>query len=129
VEERVAEGRGAHSVLERFVVSLNEHDLDNLLECFHEDYASLQPAHPSRSFRGRDRVAENWAWVFDSFEDFRADLLDFTIDEETIWTEWRWTGTNPNDRPFEVRGVIILVVDGDAFRCGRLYLEPRDDNE
>jgi hypothetical protein len=123
----VAERAGTHAVLERFVVSLNEHDLDELLRCFHSDYESQQPAHPERGFRGRDRVAENWAWVFDSFEDFTADLLDHAIEQDTIWTEWRWTGTRPNGRPFEVRGVMILVVEGDVFRCGRLYLEPLDD--
>lgn len=114
------------AVLERFTRSLNDHDIDALLSCFHPDYESEQPAHPQRSFKGRDHVYRNWSWVFDSFRDFRADMLDFTIDSSAIWSEWRWTGTHPEGKSFEVRGVMILEVEDGAFRRGRLYLEPLD---
>ena len=44
--------------------AINDHDLDAFVACFADDYRSEQPAHPSRSFRGADKVRENWVSVF-----------------------------------------------------------------
>jgi ketosteroid isomerase-like protein len=120
----LGETDGPLVVLERLVRALNEHDLETLASCFHPEYESEQPAHPERGFRGREKVRQNWAWVFDSFRDFEARLLDHAVRTNTVWTEWCWTGTHPNGRPFEVRGIMILVIEGELIRCGRLYLEP-----
>jgi hypothetical protein len=111
-------------LLERLVTALNEHDLESLIACFHLDYLSEQPAHPARSFTGRDNVARNWAWVFDQFEDFQANLLDVSVRDTTIWTEWQWWGTDQSGIRVEVRGVMIFEVENSVFRSGRLYLEP-----
>jgi hypothetical protein len=111
-------------LLERLVTALNEHDLESLIACFHLDYLSEQPAHPARSFTGRDNVARNWAWVFDQFEDFQANLLDVSVRDTTIWTEWQWWGTDQSGIRVEVRGVMIFEVENGVFRSGRLYLEP-----
>ncbi len=110
--------------LYHLVSAINRHDLDELVSHFHEDYESIQPVHPERSFCGRDRVRENWEWVFQRFSDFRAQVIDFAVRDCTVWTEWTWQGTAPDGAHVVVRGVMILTVDGDLFRHGKLYLEP-----
>lgn len=123
----MAEGAAPLAVLRRLVTALNAHDLEDLLACFHPEYESEQPVHPQRGFQGKARLAENWSWVFESFEDFEVQLIDHALQGNTVWTEWRWTGTHPGGRAFEVRGIMILEVEGELFRCGRLYLEPLEE--
>jgi ketosteroid isomerase-like protein len=116
----------AKKFLDRLQRAMNEHDLDRLASMFDPDYRSIQPVHPERSFRGRDRVRENWAWVFERFDDFHATVLDFAVHDCTIWTEWLWAGSEPNGDNVEVRGIMIFEVKNELICAGRLYLEPLD---
>jgi hypothetical protein len=49
------------SVSERLRQAMNAHDLEAHVACFREDYRSEQPAHPARTFTGREQVRENWS--------------------------------------------------------------------
>jgi ketosteroid isomerase-like protein len=49
------------AVSERLVQAMNAHDLDAQVACFREDYRSEQPAHPARTFTGREQVRQNWS--------------------------------------------------------------------
>jgi hypothetical protein len=111
------------NVLNRLFTAINQHDISLLESCFHPEYQSIQPVHPDRSFVGRDRVVENWTWVFNRFPDFKAELLDYGIHNCTVWTEWKWTGTSRSNDSTEVRGVMIFTIEGDVAVRGRLYLE------
>jgi hypothetical protein len=62
------------AVSERLVQAMNAHDLDAQVACFREDYRSEQPAHPARTFTGREQVRQNWSKLFASIPDFRAEL-------------------------------------------------------
>jgi hypothetical protein len=114
----------AARLLKTMTDAINQKDLDRMVDCFDADYESIQPAHPDRSFRGRDRLADNWKWVFRRFDMFEATVLDFAVRDETIWTEWIWRGIDENDDHVTVRGVMIFTVNRGVFQCGRLYLEP-----
>ena len=119
----------AVTVLERFLTALNEQDLELLLTCFHPEYRSEQPVHPERGFQGRARVAENWGWVFDRFDEFHAEVFDAITRDDQLWTEWRWVGIDENDDHVEVRGVMIFRLQDEQFVSGRLYMEPVDAHE
>ncbi len=116
--------RDAARLLENMTDAINNHDLDRLISCFHTDYRSVQPAHPERSFTGQQRVAGNWTWVFKQYADFQAVVVDFAFRDCTVWSEWVWRGTDPDDVEVEVRGVMILTVEEQRIRSGRLYMEP-----
>jgi hypothetical protein len=53
----------AHAEAERMVERLreaaNNHDPDGVAACFTSDYRNETPAHPARSFTGRDQVRKN----------------------------------------------------------------------
>jgi ketosteroid isomerase-like protein len=51
-------------VVDRMTDAINRHDLDALTACFAPVYASTFPAHPARSFTGRDQVRRNWETIF-----------------------------------------------------------------
>lgn len=109
--------------------AMNRHDIDALLECFHGDYRSEQPAHPGRGFGGRDQVRTNWSAIFSGVPDFAADLVRHCQDEGEGWSEWRWTGTRQDGSILDMAGVIIVGVRDGRISWGRLYLEPVETPE
>jgi ketosteroid isomerase-like protein len=114
---------GGKAVSERLMEAMNAHDLEAHLACFDEAYRSEQPAHPARTFSGREQVRKNWSKVYQSIPDFRAELLRLAVVGEEEWTEWIWRGTKENGTPLEERGVIILGIRDGRIAWGRLYVE------
>jgi SnoaL-like domain len=119
-------GKGGHrmsSVIERLHEAWNRHDLEALLGCFEQGYRSEQPAHPNRGFGGKEQVQKNWSSIFESFPDFKAELLRHTTDGNTAWMEVRFSGTGLN-----MVGVILVGVESDRIVWGRLYMEPVEED-
>src|SRR5262249_38904470 len=112
-----------HEVLERLHLAMNEHDLAGFLACFGPGYRSEQPTHPNRGFSGRGQVEKNWAALFAGIPDFHADLLAASGDADTVWAEWRWSGTRAGEPPLDMRGVTLFGVEGGLIAWGRLYME------
>ena len=110
-------------VIERLVVAMNAHDLDAAAGLFHEDYRSEQPTHPGRAFVGRAQMRANWEAMFAGVPDFHAEICRSVHADETIWTEWRWSGTRSDGQAFEMRGVTLFEITDDQIVAGRLYLE------
>jgi ketosteroid isomerase-like protein len=103
---------------------MNDRDIELFVSLFAVDYDSRQPAHPDRAFRGRDQVRENWSSIFASVPDFSGDLLDVASAGDTLWTEWRWRGTQADNSRLEMAGVIVMGVRDGLITWGRLYVEP-----
>jgi ketosteroid isomerase-like protein len=121
---------GAHvyasteEVLERLHQALNQHDLAGFVACFAPEYRSEQPAHPNREFGGREQVEKNWAALFSGIPDFHAELAASAAVGDTVWAEWRWSGTRAADaRPLDMRGVTLFGVAEGLIEWGRLYME------
>jgi ketosteroid isomerase-like protein len=115
----------ATGVLERLQAAQNAHDVDALVACFEPDYASEQPRHPGRGFRGTEQVRTNWTALFGAFPDLEVEVLRHAVNPEdaTVWSEWRWTGTG-QDTDLAVVGVIVFGVRDDRIAWARLYMEP-----
>jgi limonene-1,2-epoxide hydrolase len=113
----------ADSILERLQHAMNEHDLAGFLACFGPAYRSEQPAHPNRGFGGREQVEKNWSALFAAMPDFHAELVAATADGDTVWAEWRWSGTRAGEPPLDMSGVTIFGVDDGLIEWGRLYME------
>jgi ketosteroid isomerase-like protein len=113
--------RGA--VSERLRQAMNAHDLEGHVACFREDYRSEQPAHPARTFTGREQVRENWSKLYASIPDFGAELLRLAVVGDEEWSEWIWRGTKEDGTPLEEAGVTIMGIRDGRIAWGRLYLE------
>ena len=113
----------ARAVVERLTAAQNEHDLEGMLACFHDDYRSEQPLFPSRSFQGIDQVRANWSALLGAIPDFHAEVLRSAADGETVFVEIHWTGTKADDTPLDERGVLIAGVRDDRIAWGRLYVD------
>ena len=112
-------------IMDKLLAAMNAHDLDAFVACFDPDYASRQPAHPARSFRGSDQVRKNWESVFEGVPDFSAELLLSVETGDGVEVgEWRWHGTHLDGAPFAMRGVIVAGVQHGRITWGRLYMEP-----
>jgi ketosteroid isomerase-like protein len=114
----------AELVVERLNRALNAHDIEAFVDCLQPDYDSEQPAHPDRAFTGVARARANWTAIFEGVPDFRSELVRTTQDGETIWSEWRWHGTQGDGTPLDMAGVIIGGVRDDRLAWARLYVEP-----
>jgi hypothetical protein len=110
-------------VMNRLVSAMNAHDLDASAALFDVDYRSSQPAHPGRTFTGREQMRANWAAMFAGIPDFRAELVRSVDDGQITWSEWHWSGTRTDGQAFEMRGVTLFEIADDVIVAGRLYLE------
>jgi ketosteroid isomerase-like protein len=113
-------------MLHRLERATNDHDLDELVDCFAADYRNETPAHPARGFTGRDQVRANWQHIFTGVPDLRARVLRSTVDGPTVWSEWEMAGTRRDGAPHLMRGVVIFQVTDGRAGSARFYLEPVD---
>ncbi|HWD66194.1 MAG TPA: nuclear transport factor 2 family protein [Solirubrobacteraceae bacterium] len=111
-------------VIDRLVQATNRHDVDTVAGCFAEHYQNETPAHPARSFRGREQVRRNWEQIFGFVPDLRAEVTRSTIDGETAWTEWEMTGTRRDGSAHQMRGIVLFGIRDDVVQWARFYLEP-----
>jgi hypothetical protein len=116
--------RSPQQVAAALAEALNTHDLEAFVGLFSDTYDSRQPAHPDRAFVGSAQVRENWSQVFEGVPDFHAELVASAVAGETVWSEWRWTGTQRHGGPMAMAGVMIFGVQDGAIAWARLYVEP-----
>jgi ketosteroid isomerase-like protein len=112
------------AMLDRLAGATNSHDVDRLVDCFTDDYRNETPAHPSRSFTGREQVRRNWTQIFTAVPDLRATVLRSASVGDTVWSEWEMTGTRHDGTTHLMRGVILFGVDAGRACWARFYLEP-----
>jgi hypothetical protein len=115
---------GPAAVVQRLERATNEHDLETLVACFASDYRNETPAHPERGFTGRDQVRANWSQIFAAIPDLTCEVLSYTVEGATVWSEWEHRGTRPDGTPHLMRGVIIFGVADGLAAWARFYLEP-----
>ncbi len=113
-------------MVERLRDATNAHDLDELVDCFAEDYRNDTPAHPRRGFDGRSQVRSNWEQIFATVPDITASVLACVVDDDVIWSEWEMRGTRRDGAAHLMRGVIIFGVRHERAAWARFFLEPVD---
>jgi limonene-1,2-epoxide hydrolase len=104
----------------------NAHDLEALVDCFAPAYRNETPAHPARSFRGREQVRTNWRQIFAGVPDLRARVVHSAVTGATVWSEWEMSGTRRDGAEHLMRGVVIFEVADGRATAARFYLEPVD---
>jgi len=114
---------GPVECIRRVQQATNTHDLEALTDCFDPDYESEFPAHPDRTFTGRAQMRKNWAQIFSAVPDIQATLLHWTVEGDTVWSEWEWQGTRQDGSPFLQRGVTVQGVPQGQIKWARLYIE------
>jgi hypothetical protein len=113
-------------VVDRLLESTNAHDLDAVVACFADDYENETPTHPARSFRGAEQVRRNWQQIFVHVPDVHAEIVRRAFDGDTVWTEWKMTGTRADGSAHHMRGVVVFGVRDGVVARARFYLEPVD---
>ena len=122
--ENGVDRRSGAATIEKLLGATNAHDLEAIVACFAPDYRNETPAHPSRSFAGRDQVRRNWEQILGFVPDIHATILRSSVQDEVVWSEWEHRGTRRDGTPHLMRGVIIFGVERDAIAWARFYLEP-----
>jgi ketosteroid isomerase-like protein len=115
---------GADGVIMRLERATNAHDVDALAACFASDYRNDTPAHPERSFTGREQVRRNWEQIFAAIPDITARVLRSAVNGDEVWSEWEHRGTRRDGSAHVMRGVVIFGAGGGLLTWARFYLEP-----
>jgi ketosteroid isomerase-like protein len=115
------------AVARRLQTMTNAHDVDGIVACFAVDYRNETPAHPARSFVGRDQVRRNWNQILAAIPDLSTEIVAWQADGETLWSEWEQRGTRPDGSAHLMRGVIVFAVRGGLIADARFFLEPVDE--
>jgi ketosteroid isomerase-like protein len=119
--ERIDDAAGVLARLER---ATNAHDVEALAACFAPDYRNETPAHPERSFTGREQVRRNWEQIFAFIPDLTANVLRSAVHGDEAWSEWEHRGTRRDGSAHMMRGVVIFGVANGLLTWARFYLEP-----
>jgi ketosteroid isomerase-like protein len=114
----------AGPALARLERATNAHDLNALVACFAPDYRNDTPAHPERSFTGREQVRRNWEQIFAAIPDITAKVLRSAVNGDEAWSEWEHCGTRRDGSAHLMRGVVIFGVANGLLTWARFYLEP-----
>lgn len=109
-------------VVTRLLAALNRHEVEAVVACFADDVATEWPAHPARSFTGRDQVRRNWQAIFDRFPQITVAVTASAEAGDEVWGEWRYVRAEGD----ELRGVIIVTVRDNLIRRSRFYMEEAD---
>ena len=80
-------------MLARLERATNAHDVNAVVACFAADYRNETPAHPERSFTGREQVRRNWEQIFAAIPDITAKVLRSAVNGDEVWSEWEHRGT------------------------------------
>jgi len=110
-------------VFERMISALNRHDLDAMVACYAPDFRSEQPFHPERSFTGQAGVRKNWSFFFTTMPDYQVEVLNETVEGDTVWAELHFHGTQTDGTKHSTRGVSIQGISADQIIWARLYIE------
>jgi ketosteroid isomerase-like protein len=111
------------ALVERWIASINNHDLDAIVACFDPRYEDEAPTRPGEHVRGDAEVRLNHLRLHRDLSDLRAELLDHAIQGDRVWMEWRMSGTREDGTHMEFAGVNIFQVRGGRFVRGRIYTE------
>jgi len=109
-------------VVKRLLAALNSHDVEAVVACFGDDITSEWPAHPARSFDGRDHVRRNWEAIFARFPQITVSVTASVEVRDEVWGEWRYVRAEGD----ELRGVVIVTVRDGLIRRSRFYMEEVD---
>jgi ketosteroid isomerase-like protein len=116
----------AEDFLDRLQAATHAHDVDAVVDCFTSDYENVAPAHPARSFTGRDQVRKNWDEIFAFVPDITVRVLAQVGDDREVWSEWEMSGTRRDGSPHLLRGVIVFSLRNGRASAARFFLEPVD---
>jgi predicted SnoaL-like aldol condensation-catalyzing enzyme len=111
----------AKRLLQWLQTILNGGDLENLTQYFQLDYESTQPGKPDANRTGRQQLLEKWGQIFREHPNFRANLLRYAIEGDTVWTEWHWFDEEQKEA-LNKTGVVIYGVEDGLFAWSREYM-------
>jgi ketosteroid isomerase-like protein len=114
----------AAGVLAQLERAVNARDVNAVVACFAPDYRNDTPAHPERSFTGREQVRRNWEQIFAAIPDLTAKVLRSAVNGDEAWSEWEHRGTRRDGSAHVMRGVVIFGVAGGLLAWAHFYLEP-----
>jgi len=113
-------------VILRFFQAVNDHDLDAIEACYHDDYVSEQPCFPSRRFTGPKAVRKVYETMYPRIKGVRYDIISHSFTELPNGTTVGFVEVNLTDEEQQnnVKGVFRMEADHGKIRSGRLYMTP-----
>ncbi len=115
-------------LIQRYFRAFNRHDLEAVMECFHDSPALVDAA--GRRTEGRDAVRAAYQESFRRFPDGRCDLRTCAGNEGRAVAESRFHGTSASDgHPVEGFGAEVVELVGGKIKEIRDYHRIRSKAE
>jgi len=109
-------------VFKQMIEAANRHDLEAMVACFAPDFRSEQPFYPERNFTGQAGVRKNWSFFFSTMPDFQVEVLNQSVEGDTVWAELRYHGTQTDGKKHVTHGVSLSGIQGDQIVWAKLYI-------
>lgn len=129
IESNAEFGTGAGEFVAQLITAVNDHDIDQLVGLFAEDYENHTPVHPARGFTGNRQVRRNWETIFAAVPDIRAVVTAQAVADDTVWTEWAMDGIRRDGVEHHMRGVVVFTLADGQATAARFYLEPLETGD
>lgn len=106
-------------LLKDFIVALNSHDLDRIMEFFCDDcifFAAAGEAPNGHAYRGRDEVRAGFESILERYGDAVWAQDNHFVSGSRGYSEWTFQGTDSAGQQISVRGCDGFVFQGDLIR-------------
>jgi ketosteroid isomerase-like protein len=107
--------------LRKFVEAFNSHDVDAVMEFFHENCVYITPAGPKpwgKRLEGKEKVREGVISRFEGLPDVHYGKDSHWLLGDKAVSKWTMTGTTPSGDKLAVNGVDIL-----EFKDGKIIVK------
>jgi hypothetical protein len=111
-------------VVRRFQQAINQHDLDKLVESLHAEYNEEKPLFPGNYLLDREQTRQQWRALFARVPNLRAEDEQWRVQDEIVWTQWRWYGKEISGKRFELAGTTLFGIEANQILWGRFSLFP-----
>ncbi|MGI5187133.1 nuclear transport factor 2 family protein [Promicromonospora sp. CA-289599] len=88
---------------------------------FAPGYSVTTPAHPVRSFAGRQTVRRTWEGILAAHPTMQAGAEPQVHSCDEIWAEWEYTSETGEHGQFWFRGVAVTVNSEGVIESARFY--------
>ena len=125
---------GTAEVARAYFDALSEHDLDAAVALW--EPGAVDHFHGIADLRAPDEIREYFAALFDSFPDFRFEIVSMASEDERAAVRWRtratftgpgrFQGFVPNGAAIDIEGCDMLTVRDGLIRDNHAYMNGAD---
>jgi hypothetical protein len=102
-------------VIDRLLVAMNEHDLEEFVACYAED-GMIENGYDRVAARGHDELRERFGPMFAAYPELRVEAVSRTVVGDFVVQEEKVTGRGEHERH-----VAVYLIENELIKRERLF--------